>query len=184
MDDWNGDVKLINHHLNFGLNFDFFSAIELDWWFTEENVALLFYLSISNSNIFVIGDHEVLINGVLINLLLLDSSNHFFFLEIDVSKLGHQFDFSIVIEFDESLSLFLFLSSSFSHLLILLLSRSLISLSFSSQVVLSSLPKILLLFLSNDVKSSSLSFNHEFILLHHNVVVLLSASLNGLDVWR
>ena len=98
MDDWNGDVKLINHHLNFGLNFDFFSAIELDWWFTEENVALLFYLSISNSNIFVIGDHEVLINGVLINLLLLDSSNHFFFIEIDVSQLGHQFYSTIAVE--------------------------------------------------------------------------------------
>jgi len=42
----------------------------------------------------------------------------------------------------------------------------------------------LLFFLGYDIKSSSLSFNHEPVLFHHDVVVLLFASLNSLNIWR
>jgi len=74
----------------------------------------------------------VLVDSVLINLLLFNSSYHFFFLKINISKLGHQFDFFIIVELDEPLSLFFFLSSSFSNMFIFRFSGSLISLSFSS----------------------------------------------------
>jgi len=125
----------------------------------------------------------VLIERILIDLLLFDSSNHLFFLGVKVSQIRHQLDLLIVVDLDESLSLLLLLSSSLLDLVILLLFHSVVSFSLGTKVILTALPEVLLLLLGDDVESATLSLNHELVLLHHNVVILLLGALNALHVW-
>ena len=125
----------------------------------------------------------MLIESVLINLLLFDSSNHFLFLAIDVSELGHKFDLFVIVELNESLSLLFFKLSFRSNFVIFHFHLPVVSFSLRSEVVLSSLPKVLLFLLSNNIKSSPLSLNDKLVFLHHNVVVLLFSSLDSLHVW-
>lgn len=184
VDDWNRNIVLINKLFNDGIDPIVFAVIKLDWRLAEQHVALLIYLCVGDASILCLAEDEMLVKGVLVNLLLLDPSNHFFFFAVQGAELGHELDLFVVIDLDKPLSFLLFQSSSFSDLIVLKLLLSVVSVSFRSQIVLSSLPKILLLFLSDYVKSSSLGFDDEFVLFHHDVVVLLLGSLNSLHIWR
>jgi len=184
VDNRNGDVVLLNQLLDYLINFDVFSVVEFNWSLGEKNVALFVNLGVGDTSILGLTEDEVLIESVLIDLLLLDSSDHLLFLGLEVTQLGHQLDLLVVVDLDQSLLFLLLQSSSLIDLVIFLLHHPAVSFSLGPQVVLSSLPEVLLLLLGNDVEASALRLNHQLVLLHHDVVVLLLGSLHGLHVWR
>lgn len=124
----------------------------------------------------------MLIHRVFVNLLLSNSTNHFFFLGVKVAQFGHQLNFLIVVHLQKALSFLFFKSSPLSQLFVFLILLTVVFIALCPQIVLSSLPQVLLFFLGNDIKTSSLGLNDKFVLLHHNVVVLLLGSLNCLHV--
>lgn len=183
VDDWNRDIQLFDELLDLNVNFVVLSVVESDWWFVEQDVALLLNLSIGNPCVLSLRDDEMLVVCIFIDLLLFDSSNHFFLFHVEVSQICQELDFLVVLDLEQSLSLLLLKSSSFSNLFILLIFHSVGLVSLVSEVILSSLPESLFLLLSDDVESSSLCLDDELVLLHHDVVELGLGSSNALHVW-
>lgn len=119
---WNRDAVLIDHSLKIHFEFDVFSRNEFDWRLLEQLLALLIDFGIGNASVFGMALNVVLILGRLINLLLLDSPNHFLFFNVEVLQLRAELHFLIVIELDQLLSLVFFeLSSLLNHLVFLIL---------------------------------------------------------------
>lgn len=172
MDDWNGDVEFINQRLDFSFNFDVFSVEKLDWSLVEKNVTLFLDFCIGYSCILGLAIDEMFVDSGLINLLLLEPSNHFFLFHIEVSEVGHELNLFVIVHLEKSLSFLLFESSSLTKSFILYLSKSVVPFSLGPQVILSSLPQVLLFSLGNDIESSSFSLDNQLVLLHENVVVL------------
>lgn len=175
----NRNVQFLDQLFDLHINSVVLFVIELDWRLIEKHMALFLDLSVGHSSIFCLRNDEMLIEGIVINLLLSDSSNHLFLFHIQVSQVRHKLDFFVIAEFEKSFSLFLFSSSSFFDFFVLLVLHHVGFRSFSSEIFLPSLPKSLFFSLSDDVQSSSLSFNNELALLHHDVIVLGSSSCKG-----
>lgn len=186
MHNWNRDAVLIDQSLKIRFEFDILSRIEFDWRLLEQLLALLIDLSIGDAGVFSMALNVVLVLSRLIDLLLLDSPDHFFFFNVEVFQLSAELHFLIVIEFDQLLSLVFFeLSSLLNHLVFLIL-YSVISISLRFQVNFSSLPKQFLLSLCDDVEASFLCFVYHLFHLWRFVekmLVFLNCSLNTLIVW-
>jgi hypothetical protein len=91
---------LFNQSLKIHFKFDFLSWIEFDWWFLEQLLALIINFSIGYASILRMTLNVMLILSSLIDLLLLNSSNHFLLFNIQTFQFGTKFHFLIVVEFD------------------------------------------------------------------------------------
>lgn len=121
VNDRNSDIQLIDQLFNLMINLVVLSIVELDGWFVEKNMALLFDLSIRDSSVLSLRMDKMLVESVIIDLLLSDSSNHLFLLHVQVSQVRHEFDLFIVVEFEKSLSLLFFDSSSLQDSIVFLI---------------------------------------------------------------
>jgi hypothetical protein len=121
VNDRDSNIQLIDQLFDLMINLEVPSLVELDGWFVEKNMALFFDLSIRDSSVLSLRMDEVLVESVVIDLLLSDSSNHLFLLHVQVSQVRHEFDLFIVVEFEKSLSLLFFDSSSLQDSIILLI---------------------------------------------------------------
>jgi len=147
----NSDIVFVNQSLKVRFEFDVLPQIKFNWWLLEQLLALIIDFSIRNAGVFRMALNVMLILSRLINLLLLDSSNHFFLLNIEALQFSAKLHFLIVIELDQLLSFIFFELSSLFYNLILLILYSIISIPLSLQINFPSFPKILFFSLCYDI---------------------------------
>ena len=181
---WNCDVVLLDQPLEVLLKFDISSRNKLHGRLDEEGPALVINFSVGNAGILGMTLDVMLVLSVLIDLLLSDSSDHFFLFDIETLQLGIQPNFPIVIKLDQFLPLHLFCFAPLPDHLILLIPLPTASVSLVFQIYLPSLPQILVFPLSDDLEAPFLSFVEELVVPLKEVVVLLDSSLNALHVGR